>query len=156
MADPVDVDPVDLEILRVLQNDSRITNRSLAAAVGVAPSTCLDRVARLRRAGVITGYTVRIDPAAVGRPLSAFLAIRFGQHHRRLVDAFVDHVLALPQVRALHHVAGPEDYLVHVAVRDVEDLQALVLDGFTTRPEITSVRTTLVFQSWTGGPMLPA
>jgi DNA-binding Lrp family transcriptional regulator len=156
MADSVDVDPVDLEILRLLQNDSRITNRALATAVGVAPSTCLDRVARLRRAGVITGYTVRLDPAALGRPLQAFLAIRFGQHHRGLVDAFIAHVLAQPQVRALYHVAGPEDYLLHVVARDVEDLQGLVLDGFTTRAEVTSVRTTLVFQSWAGGPLLPA
>lgn len=62
MRDAVDIDPVDLEILRVLQNDARTTNRDLAAAVGIAPSTCLDRVTRLRRAGVILGHTGR--PAA--------------------------------------------------------------------------------------------
>jgi DNA-binding Lrp family transcriptional regulator len=84
--------------------------------------------------------------------LSAFLAIRIGQHHRKLVDAFVSDVLAQPQVRALYHVAGPEDYLVHVVASDVADLQGLVLDGFTTRPEVTPVRTMLVFQSWDGGP----
>jgi DNA-binding Lrp family transcriptional regulator len=155
MAESVHVDPVDLEILRVLQNDSRITNRALAEAVGVAPSTCLDRVNRLRQAGVILDYTVRLSPAALGRPLLAFLAVRIGAHNRPLVQPFVDFVLTLPQVRALYHVAGPEDYLVHVATHDVEDLQSLVLDGFTARPEVTSVRTMLIFQSWPGGPLLP-
>ncbi|MET0136021.1 MAG: Lrp/AsnC family transcriptional regulator, partial [Kibdelosporangium sp.] len=140
MPDSVDVDPVDLAILRVLQNDSRITNRALAELVGVAPSTCLDRVNRLRQAGVILDYTVRLSPAALGRPLLAFLAVRMGPHHRRLVQPFVEHVRTLAQVRALYHVAGPEDYLVHVATRDVEDLQTLVLDEFTTRTEVTSVR----------------
>ncbi|MET0233113.1 MAG: Lrp/AsnC family transcriptional regulator [Kibdelosporangium sp.] len=156
MPESVDVDPVDLEILRLLQNDSRITNRALAQAVGVAPSTCLDRVARLRQAGVIVGYTVRLDATALGHPLSAFLAIRIGRHNRELVERFVASVLGRPQVRALYHVAGPEDYLVHVVTSDVADLQSLVLDGFTTRAEVTSVRTMLVFQSWDGGPLLPS
>jgi DNA-binding Lrp family transcriptional regulator len=155
VSDSVHVDSVDLEILRLLQNDARTSNRELAAAVGIAPSTCLDRVRRLRRAGVILGYTLRLDPAALGRPIQAFLAVRVGPHHRPLVDNFVAHVLAQPQTRALYHVAGPEDYLVHVAAADITDLQRLVLDGFTARREVTGVRTMLVFQTWDAGPLLP-
>jgi DNA-binding Lrp family transcriptional regulator len=155
MADPVVLDPVDIEILRLLQNDARITNRDLAAAAGVAPSTCLDRVNRLRRAGVIRGYTARLDLAALGFPLQAFLAIRVGPHHRLLADRFVAHVLAQPHTRALYHLAGSDDYLVHVTASDVHDLQRLVMDGFTARPEVTSVRTNLIFQAWQGSPPLP-
>jgi DNA-binding Lrp family transcriptional regulator len=155
MTSPVNLDPVDLDILRLLQADARTTNRDLAAAVGVAPSTCLDRVNRLRRAGVILGYALRLDPAVVGLPLQAFLAIRVGPHHRPLVDPFVAHVLAQPHTRALYHLAGPDDYLVHVTASDVEDLQRLVLDRFTTRREVTTVRTNLIFQAWEGGPLLP-
>lgn len=156
MANSVVFDPVDLEVLRLLQNDARTTNRDLAAAVGVAPSTCLDRVNRLRRAGVILGYRLRLDPAVLGLPLQAFLAVRVGPHHRPLVDPFVAHVLAQPHTRALYHLAGPDDYLVHVTASDVNDLQRLVLDGFTARPEVMSVRTNLIFQAWEGGPLLPS
>lgn len=141
--------------MRVLQNDARTTNRDLATAVGVAPSTCLDRVTRLRRAGVILGHTLRLDPAALGRPLQAFLAVRVGPHHRPLIDPLVAHILGQPQTRTLYHLTGPEDYLVHVAASDVQDLQRLVLDGFTARREVTSVRTSLIFQAWQGGPLLP-
>jgi DNA-binding Lrp family transcriptional regulator len=155
MADSIALDPVDIEILRLLQNDARITNRDLAAAAGVAPSTCLDRVNRLRRAGVIRGYIARLDLAALGYPLEAFLAVRVGPHHRLLADRFVAHVLAQPQTRALYHVAGPDDYLVHVTASDIQDLQRLVMDGFTARPEVTSIRTNLVFQAWPGSPLLP-
>jgi len=155
MPESVGIDPVDLEILRVLQNDARTTNRDLAITVGVAPSTCLDRVNRLRRAGVILGHTLRLDPAALGRPVQAFLAVHVGPHHRPLVDPFVAHVLAQPQTRALYHLAGPQDYLVHVAASDVQDLQRLVLDGFTARREVTSVQTSLIFQAWEAGPLLP-
>src|SRR5215469_4994508 len=155
MADSVVLDPVDLQILRLLQNDARITYRDLATATGVAPSTCLDRVNRLRRTGVIRGYSVQLDPAALGLPLQAFLAVRTGPHHRPLVDQFVNHVLAQPHTRAVYLVAGPDDYLIHVTARDVEDLQRVAVDALTERPEVMSVRTNLVFQAWQGGPLLP-
>ena len=156
MADSVTLDPVDLEILRLLQNDARISNRALAVAAGVAPSTCLDRVNRLRRAGVILGASMRLDPDTLGFPLQAFLAIQVGPHHREVAGRFVAHVLALPHTRTLYHMAGQDDYLVHVTATDVHDLQRLVLDGFTARPEVTAVRTNLIFQTWTGSPLLPA
>lgn len=155
MPENVPLDTVDLRILRVLQNDARITNRELAAAVHLAPSTCLDRVRRLRDAGVITGYTVRLDAGALGRPLQAFIAVRVQPHRRPLVAEFVAHARALPEVRAVFHLAGPDDFLVHVAVPGVGDLQRLVLDEFTARPEVSHVHTNLIFEQWDGPPLLP-
>lgn len=82
MADSVALDPVDLHILRLLQNDARTTYRELAAEVGVAPSTCLDRVTRLRRSGVILGHQLRLDPARLGRGLEALLSVQVRPHRR--------------------------------------------------------------------------
>lgn len=155
MPDSPALDPVDLEILRVLQNDARTTNRDLAAAVGVAPSTCLDRVARLRRAGVITGYRLAIDPARLGRGLEALLSVQVRPHRRDLIGPFVERIRSLPESRALFHLTGPDDYLLHVAVHDAADLQRLVLDEFTSRREVARVETRLVFQHWECGPLLP-
>jgi DNA-binding Lrp family transcriptional regulator len=152
--DPV-LAPVDHEILRVLQADARISNRDLAAAVGVAASTCSDRVNRLRTRGVIRGWTVEVDPAAVGRPLEALLAVRVQPHRRPVVDPFVEHVRSLPETRALYHLTGPDDFLIHVAARSAADLQRLVLDELTARPEVSLVHTNLIFQQWPGGPLLP-
>ncbi|WP_086830268.1 Lrp/AsnC family transcriptional regulator [Allokutzneria sp. NRRL B-24872] len=149
------LDSVDLDILRVLQNDARTSNKELAAAVGVAPSTCLDRVNRLREAGVILGQDLRVDAAKLGRPLEAFLSVRVQPHRRPLVDPFVEHVLAQPETRALYHLTGPDDFLVHVAARSAADLQRLVLDEFTARTEVALVHTNLIFQHWRGGPLLP-
>ena len=155
MTSDVRFDPVDVAILRELQNDGRIANKDLAAAVNVAPSTCLDRVARLRRAGVITGYGAEVSPEAVGRPIEALLAVQVQPHARGLVDPFVAHVLALPETRALHHVTGPTDFLVHVTCGSTKDLQRLVLDEFTARREVSRVETHLIFSTWQGGPLLP-
>ncbi|WP_127356157.1 Lrp/AsnC family transcriptional regulator [Actinacidiphila soli] len=155
MSDSVLLDPVDLEILRLLQNDARTTYRDLAAAVGIAPSTCLDRVARLRRTGVITGDRLRVDPVRLGRPLEALLSVQVRPHRRELIGPFVERIRALPESRALFHLAGPDDYLVHVAVAGTADLQRLVIDEFTARPEVARVETRLIFQQWDCGPLLP-
>ncbi|MBP2181884.1 Lrp/AsnC family transcriptional regulator [Amycolatopsis magusensis] len=155
MEQNVRLDSVDAEILRRLQNDGRMANKELAAAVGIAPSTCLDRVARLRRAGAITGYTAQVDPAAVGRPIEALLAVQVQPHARPLVDPFITHVLGLPETRAVHHVTGPDDFIVHVACGNSQDLQRLVLDEFTARPEVARLQTHLIFSTWPGGPLTP-
>lgn len=155
MADSVALDPVDLHILRLLQNDSRTTYRELAAEVGVAPSTCMDRVTRLRRSGVILGHQLRLDPARMGRGLQALLLVQVRPHRRELIGPFVDRIRALPESRALFHLTGPDDYLVQVAVSDTADLQRLVLDEFTSRREVARVETRLIFQQWECGPLLP-
>ncbi|MEV8308304.1 Lrp/AsnC family transcriptional regulator [Streptomyces flavidovirens] len=155
MAESVVLDAVDLHILRLLQNDARTTYRDLAAEVGVAPSTCLDRVTRLRRSGVILGHQLRLDPAKLGRGLEALLLVQVRPHRRELIGPFVERVRALPETRALFHLTGPDDYLVQVAVTDTADLQRLVLDEFTSRREVARVETRLIFQAWDCGPLLP-
>lgn len=155
MPDDVAFDSVDVAILRILQIDGRIANKDLAAAVGVAPSTCLDRVARLRRAGVITGYSAEVDAASMGRTVDALLAVQVQPHSRGVVDPFLRHVLGLPETRAVHHVTGVDDFIVYVSCGSTSDLQRLVLDEFTARPEIGRVQTHLIFGSWRGGPLLP-
>ncbi|WP_329015256.1 Lrp/AsnC family transcriptional regulator [Streptomyces sp. NBC_00690] len=155
MAESIALDPVDLRILRLLQNDARTTYRDLAADVGIAASTCLDRVARLRRSGVILGHRLALDPARLGRGLQALLSVQVRPHRRELISTFVERIRALPESRALFHLTGPDDYLVHVAVADTADLQRLVIDEFTSRPEVARVETRLIFQQWECGPLLP-
>jgi len=155
MTASVELSTVDLEILRILQNDARVSNKELAAAVGVAPSTCLDRVARLRNTGVITGQHAQVDAEKLGRPLEAFLFVQVRPHRRPLVDPFIEHLLAQPEVRAVYHLTGPDDFLAHVATTSASELQRLVLDELTSRDEVARVHTNLVFQHWSGGPLLP-
>jgi DNA-binding Lrp family transcriptional regulator len=139
------LDTVDAAIVRELQKDARLPNKDLAARANVAPSTCLSRRQALQDRGVITGYHATIDLAALGRPLQAVIAVRIRPHTREVVEPFMDYVLSLPETLTLFHVAGPDDFLVHVAVADAEHLQRLILDRFTTRKEVGQLHTNLVF-----------
>ena len=140
-------DRIDRELLRALQKNARISNKRLAELVGLAPSTCLERVRRLMERGVIRGFHADVDPARIGRPVEALIAVRLQVHNREQIDHFHEHVLALPDVLSVSHLTGADDYLLHVAVRDMFHLRSVVLDDLTARPEVSHVETHLLFGS---------
>jgi len=142
----MELDRIDCEIIEHLQNDARLSNKELASAVGLAPSSCLTRVQRLRSEGVLKGAHAEVDPDALGVGLQALIAVQLRQHSRAQVKAFWKHVLGLPEVLAVFHVAGTHDFQVHVAVRDAHPLRHLALDAFTTRPEVAHIPTRPIFQ----------
>lgn len=150
----IELDDVDRRILASLRNDARVSNKSLAAAAGIAPSTCLARVARLERAGVLIGYHAELAPKAIGVGVQAMISVQLAKHARGAVDAFVAHLLSLTEVLMVYHVAGVNDYLVHIAVRDTDHLRRLVLDSFTARPEVAHLETNLIFEQ-VRNPKLP-
>lgn len=140
------LDALDTAILRELQRDARRTNRDVAAAVGVSPTTALDRTRALARRGVIRGARLEIDLAAVGRPVQALIAVRIRPPSRRAIEAFRNWVTALPETLGVFVTTGTEDFLVHVAVADNDALYALVIDRLTERAEIADVRTSVVYE----------
>ncbi|RJK95943.1 Lrp/AsnC family transcriptional regulator [Vallicoccus soli] len=144
------LDAIDTAILRALQSDARRTNRDVAAAVGISPTTALDRTRSLRRRGVIRGAVLDVDLAAIGRPVQALIAVRVRPPSRRTIDAFRDWVSHLPETLGVFVVSGSEDFLIHVAVPDNEALYAFVIDRLTQRPEVADVRTSVVYEHLRG------
>ena len=141
-----ELDRIDFAVAAILQKNARVANNRLAEMVGVAPSTCLERVRRLERMGVLRGFHGDVDPQAMGVGLEAMIAVRLRLHSRELVDSFRAYVAELPEVRSVFHVTGGDDFLVHVAVRDSDHLRDLALDSFTTRPEVDHIQTRLIFE----------
>lgn len=139
-------DRIDDAILTALQNNARLTNKELAGRVGLAPSSCLERVRRLQQRGVLQGYRALVDPKALGVGLQAFVAVRLSQHSREVVESFRSHLLSLVEVVSVYHTGGENDFLVHVAVRDADHLRDLALDAFTTRQEVARLNTALVYE----------
>ncbi|MEZ0109519.1 DNA-binding Lrp family transcriptional regulator [Catenulispora sp. EB89] len=141
-----DLDAIDSALLALLQNDGRRTNRELAKTLNIAPSTCLERMRSLRRRGLIVGYHAQVDLAAIGRTLQALIAVRVRPPNRAVIDGFRAFVEELPEVLSVFVVSGGDDFLIHVAVKDTDQLQALVLDKLTRRKELADVRTSLVYE----------
>lgn len=140
------LDELDTAILRELQRDARRTNRDVAAAVGVSPTTALDRTRALRERGIIRHALLDVDLAAIGRPVQALIAVRIRPPSRRTIEAFRNWVSQLPDTIGVFVVSGPEDFLIHVAVPDNNSLYAFVIDKLTERPELADVRTSVVYE----------
>lgn len=147
---PSPVDQVDRSLVRLLERDGRMSNSALARAVGLAESTCLVRVRSLRERGVIRGFHADIDPSALGRPVQALVAVRFGGHRRSHFEEFRSQVPRLPGVLSAFHVSGATDYFVHVACESADALRDFVLDNLTNRPGVLHAETALVFDALKG------
>ena len=140
------LDRIDYEILTLLRNNARISNKEIAQKVGLAASTCLVRIRVLQTSGVISGFHAEIDPASLGVGIQAMIAVRLIRHFKPDVDAFHEHALSLPEVVQLYHVAGPIDFLVHVWARDSDHLRQLAMTAFTSREEVSHIETELIFE----------
>jgi DNA-binding Lrp family transcriptional regulator len=140
------LDELDTAILGQLQADARRSNRDVAAAVGVSPTTALDRTRALRDRGVIRGALLDVDLAAIGRPVQALIAVRIRPPTRKNIEAFRDWVGHLPDTLAVFVTSGAEDFLIHVAVADNSALYAFVIDRLTERTEVADVRTSVVYE----------
>ncbi|MFI7610407.1 Lrp/AsnC family transcriptional regulator [Nonomuraea terrae] len=140
------MDELDTAILAELQSDARKTNRDVAEAVGVSPTTALDRTRALRRRGVIRGAILDVDLPSIGRPVQALIAIRVRPPSRRNIEGFRNWVSALPDTLGVYVTTGTEDFIVHVAVPDNAGLYAFVIDKLTERPEVADVRTSIVYE----------
>ncbi|MFD4182437.1 Lrp/AsnC family transcriptional regulator [Rhodococcus sp. NPDC058514] len=142
----VGLDEIDHVLLAQLTRDARTPNNALAAMAGIAPSTCLARVRSLIERGVIRGFHADIDPAALGRDLEAMISVRLRADARPHMARFADRMSAAPEVLDVYFIAGADDYLLHVAMRDTGALRDFVLDHLSARPEVAATETILVFE----------
>ncbi len=142
----MELDAVDRALLRELQNDARQTNRDLATKTGVSPSTSLERVRLLRERGLITVYHAALDLEAVGRPVQALISVRIRPPARPVIEGFREWAQQLPEVIGLFVTSGAYDFLLHIAVPDVNGVYAFVIDRLTERREVADVQTTMAYE----------
>ena len=138
------MDQVDRAILGELVRNARISYRDLGAAVGLSANATADRVRRLRRAGVITGFTATLDPAAAGRRLVALIDVRLAAAGTN--EAFEAEVAELEAVTDALHVTGRFDYQLRVACRDTAELDRL-LRQLKRGGAVTETETRVVLRS---------
>jgi DNA-binding Lrp family transcriptional regulator len=149
-----DIDDVDRRILTTLHADARISNSALAEAVGIAASTCHGRVRRLQELGVIRGFYTDINPAAIGLPLQAMISVSLQAGARGRIRGFIDQIRRKPQVMDVYFLAGADDFILHVAARDTQDLRAFVVENLNADADVAGTQTSLIFEHLRGASPL--
>jgi DNA-binding Lrp family transcriptional regulator len=145
-----EVDKWDRAILKALADNSRIANNALAERVGLAASTVLTRVNSMKDRGIIQRFTTELDYGKLGRGVQAMIALQLRSHQEQEVRSLSARVRNLPEVIQTFHVAGNNDFIVHVAVSTPEKLRDFVLHSLTSDPIVRSVHTNLVFEHQRG------
>ena len=145
------LDEVDRRLLRILADDARMPNNALAEQVGIAPSTCLGRVRALRERGVIRGYHADVDPAALGRPIQAMIAVRLQSSARGHIPSFMATMARLPEVLNVFFLGGADDFMVHIAATGTENLRDFVVEHLSANPDVGLTETNLIFEHLRAG-----
>lgn len=151
MTDANGLDGTDLEILDLLREDARRTLADVGQRVSLSSPAVKRRIDRLEQLGVIMGYTVLVDHARLGRPLTAFTELRFGGTTR--VDEIAGIADDIPEVDAVYTTAGDPDALALVRVRDVADLKRVV-DLLRRTGRVTGTKTLMVLGTSARSPGL--
>lgn len=139
------LDKVDLNILRLMQDNARISNADMARELGMAPSGVLERVKKLEQKGVIQQYTARINPAALQQKMLAFIFMKASDGPGCTETA--EALSKIPEVQEVHHIAGDDCYLVKVRTYDSSTLVQLMRNSFSQIPNLLSTRTTIVLET---------
>ena len=120
------LDKLDYKILRCLQEDGRIAMKDLAEKVGLTVTPCIERVKRMERDGVITGYYARLNPAVLGAGLLVFVEITLANKSGSIFEQFRREVLKIPEVLECHLVSGEFDYLIKARIGEMTDYRKLL------------------------------
>ena len=150
-----DLDAKDCAILNELQADGRATNVDLATRVHLSPSACLRRGRLLEDNGVIAGYTMLVDPVAVGVPSNVFAEITLVSQKQAELDRFEEAVRAVPEVMECYLVTGEYDYLLRVVARDTVDYERIHHEHLTKLPGVARVKSSFTLRTVAKKTALP-
>ena len=140
------MDETDRRVLKLLQGDGRMTNVELSRRANMSQAAMHDRVRRLQQDGVIEGYTVKLNPAKLGRALLVFIEVTLDRTSAATFDAFAQAVARAPEILECHMVAGGFDYLVKARVRDMQAYRRFLGETLVSLPGIRQTHTYTVME----------
>jgi Lrp/AsnC family leucine-responsive transcriptional regulator len=138
------LDDIDLQILRTLQRNAKLTTKELADAVHLTPTPVFERQKRMERKGIIRKYVAVLDPDRLGQGLLVFCKVKLKQMNREIAEAFVRRIQRIPEVTECYNTSGEYDYLLKIRARDMKQYQEFVLNKLGAIESLGSLESTFV------------
>ncbi|WP_147820623.1 Lrp/AsnC family transcriptional regulator [Salidesulfovibrio onnuriiensis] len=138
------LDEMDRNILKILQREGRITNSELAKRLGISPPAMLERVKRLENSGVIKKFVALADAEKVGMGIIAFVRVSLGAHQLKDFETFKNHVDKMEEVLECYQVSGEDDYLLKVALPDMQSYADFAFAKLSPIPGLQSINSSFV------------
>ena len=149
------MDKIDRKLISLLQKDSTISNFDLSQEIGLSASACLSRTKRLKKLGVIKGFTAIIDEKKVGLDVLTFTFVNLSHHDRKAASMFVKKIEEIPQILECHNVTGNWDYLLKIVSRNISSYRDFVIDRLLAIPGVNKIETLMILKSDKQSYILP-
>ncbi|MBL7700475.1 MAG: Lrp/AsnC family transcriptional regulator [Chitinophagaceae bacterium] len=138
------LDRDDLQILQLLQHDARLTTKEIADKIGKSVSPVYERIRRLQSDGVIQQYVAVLDKRKIGKSLTAYTHVQLKEHADHMMKTFEQEVIKIPEVMECYHMTGQYDYLLKVAMGDMDEYYGFIIDKIARLPNVGTVQSFFV------------
>lgn len=138
------LDEIDLQILKTLQRNAKLTTKELAEAVHLTPTPVFERQKRLEKYGYIKKYVAVLDPEKLGQGLQVYCKVKLKQINHEIADAFVRKIQRIPEVTECYNTSGSYDYLLKVRAHNMKQYQEFVLNKLGEIESLASIESTFV------------
>lgn len=142
-----DLDKTDLQILKILQENGRITNLQLSTEIGLSPAPTLERVRKLENAEYIKSYHAVVDEEKLGLGIKTFIQVSLDFHKSNTVDIFLEAIKQIKEVTECHHVTGQCDFLLKVYVRNIKLYEQLIMEKISRIPVVKTFQTMMIMST---------
>ena len=141
------LDKTDSQILKILQDNGRITNKELSAQLGLSPPPTLERVKKLETTGYIQGYEARLDPEKINLGTVMMVSVALHQHTHEIINEFQQSIQDLDEVMECYHVTGDDDYLLKVVCSSIAEYESFVVEKLSILKNLGKIKSSVVLST---------
>ena len=148
-------DKIDLSILKILQDNSKITNLELSKQIGLSPAPTLERVKKLETTGVIESYHAVVKPEAIGLSVKTFVLVSLAWQKENALNEFLDKVKGIDEITECYIITGEADFLIKIVCKDIPTYEQLLFKTLSQIEEIERLKTLMTLSTVKNSPILP-
>lgn len=149
------LDKIDLKILKILQENAKITNLQLSGEIGLSPAPTLERVKKLETAKLIQGYYTQVNEEALGIGIKAVIQITLARQLENAISNFKKEISKIPEIMECYQVTGNADYILIVLLKDIRDFENLISQRLSKVEEIGQMQTMVILSKIKDSKLLP-
>ena len=149
------IDNIDRKILRMLQENSKITNSYLSKQIGLSPAPTLERVRKLEKKGIISGYHAQLNLSKIGLGVSTFVLVSLKEHNKKNINIFLDKINKVKNVIEWHHITGTGDFILKVVSENIASYQKLMLDKVSEIEATDSLQSMVILSTFKDNKVMP-
>lgn len=151
----MELDKTDLQILKILQQNGRITNLQLSNEIGLSPAPTLERVRKLENSGYILSYHALVDEEKLGLGIKTFIQVSLDFHKNNTIQIFLDEIQEIKEITECHHVTGQCDFLLKVYVKDIKSYEQLIMQKISRITVVKTFQTMIIMSTNKKEPTVP-